>query len=121
MEHKPKLKKYLIYSFITLILLLILFLIINIYEYHIYTKNFNYKISAIVSEIKEKYPNISENEIMHILNSKHTKDITFEKYGIDITKDSIIIENEKKHHQFLIINTIFLSLSFLSLILIFII
>ena len=71
MEHKPKLKKYLICSFITMILLLVLFLIINIYEYHTYTENFNYKISAIVLEIKEKYPNITENEIMQMYYLKN--------------------------------------------------
>ena len=68
MSKKIKLKKYLICTFIISIILISIFLIINIFEYKAYTKNFNNKLSAITLKIKESYPNISEGEILQILN-----------------------------------------------------
>lgn len=120
MANKVKFKKYLIYTITASICLLILFLIIHIYEYYTYTRNFNNKLVAIVSKIQEEYPDISENEIMQILNSTDTRTSIFEKYSIDINKNSIILENEKSYNRFLIINMFFIFLSFLILLFIFI-
>ena len=91
MSNKIKLKKYLICTFIISIILISIFLIINIFEYKAYTKNFNNKLSAITLEIKESYPNISEGEILQILNSKDVNTSIFEKYSIDINKDSTLV------------------------------
>ena len=119
MSKKIKLKKYLICTFIISIILISIFLIINIFEYKAYTKNFNNKLSAITLKIKESYPNISEGEILQILNSKGVNTSIFEKYSIDINKDSIILENEEIHYKFLVLNITILILSFIFLILIF--
>ena len=119
MSNKIKLKKYLIYTFIISIILISIFLIINIFEYKEYTKNFNNKLSSIISKIKESYPNISEDEILQILNNKKANTSIFEKYSIDINKDSIILENDGIHYRFLALNIIILILSFMFLILIF--
>ena len=61
MKNKVKFKKYLLYTFIISICLLFLFLVINIYEYHVYTTNFNNKISEIVEAVQRKYPNVTRN------------------------------------------------------------
>ena len=119
MSKKIKLKKYLICTFIISIILISIFLIINIFEYKAYTKNFNNKLSAITLKIKESYPNISEGEILQILNSKGVNTSIFEKYSIDINKDSSILENEEIHYKFLVLNITILILSFIFLILIF--
>lgn len=119
MENKLKLKKCLICILLISICLLSLFLIINIYEYKVYTKNFNSKIELIVAKIAEKYPAISENEIMEILNSKDVSVSFFEKYGIDTSEDSIILENYDSHYKFLLLNIIFLFLSIVLVVLIF--
>ena len=120
MENKVKLKKYLIDTFIISMCLLVIFLIINIYEYNIYNKNFNNMISAIIVKLKEEYPSISEEEIMEIINSKdNTENNILEKYGIDISKDAIIQENEKSYNRFLILNFSFLLMAILILLVIF--
>ncbi len=120
MENKVKLKKYLIDTFIISMCLLVIFLIINIYEYNIYNKNFNNMISAIIVKLKEEYPSISEEEIMEIINSNYiTENNILEKYGIDISKDAIIQENEKSYNSFLILNFSFLLMAILTLLVIF--
>ena len=88
MKNKIELKKYLIITFIITICLFILFFVMNIIEYHRYTVNFNNKIEQVVSLLLEKYPMITEAEIMELLNDdKESSLAIFDKYGIDLDKD----------------------------------
>ncbi len=122
MKSKVELKKYLFKILIVSICLIIIFFIINIYEYHVYTKNFNNKINNIVEILQIKYPNLSEKEIIEILNSKDVPNSnTLKKYGIGLINKSIVIENEKKYHEFLFLNIFLFILSISILIILFII
>ena len=62
-------KKSLIILLITIILFSI-FMVLNIYEYHNYTNIYNQKLANIITNVKEKYPKISEDEILKIINKK---------------------------------------------------
>ena len=108
MKNKIKLKRFLIiFSFIS-ICLLSLFLAINIHEYHVYTDNFNKKLNSIIVMVKEKYPTVTEKDLLDIINSNNSDvDDIFERYGIYVEKESIIPENTLKYHKYLIINNIF--------------
>ena len=86
MKNKVKLKKLLLFIIILVVFLLSLFLIINIYEYHTYNKNYNKKISSIVNKIEEKYPNITEEELIDVISSEDYSDTFFRGYSIDIKK-----------------------------------
>ena len=111
MKNKIKLKKYLVFTLIVSIFLCLIFIIINIYEYHIYTKNFNNKISSIVSAVRDKYPDITDEEIIMILNNDNDESTDFfKKYSIDLDKTSIIINNDAKFSKFLVIDTLFLAI-----------
>ena len=121
MKNKVKFKKYSIITLIVSICLVIVYISLNMYEYSSYTRNFNNNLGAIITLVKTKYPDISENEIMEILNNKTIDEDMFERYGIYIDEDTIILENEELHNKFLIINTVFLVLSFLILVIIFIV
>ena len=111
MKNKVELKKYLFKVLFFSICLLALFLIINIYEYQVYTKNFNSKICSIVDTVQNKYPNINEKEIIEILNSEGINEShTLKKYGINLDDKSIVMENEKKYYEFLILNSLVLAL-----------
>ena len=113
MKNKIKLKKYLTKTIIISIILIIIFILINIYEYNIYTKNFNTKIIQIINALQEKYPELTENEIVEILNNEeNSNNLILKKYSIGINNKSIIKENEKTLNKFLIINILFFSLSF---------
>ena len=121
MKNKVKFKRYLIVTFITSLCLCVLFLSLNIYEYHSYTKNFNNKVGSIFSILKEEYPNVSEKEIIKILNSKdvENKDF-FSNYGINLDNTSVLLSNDNLHHKYLVANISFLVISFTILLLIFI-
>ena len=121
MKNKIRLKQYIISTFIVFICLFVLFLALNIYEYKTYTNNFNNKIGAIISVIKDKYPEITEKEIAEIINSDEfeTNDF-FTKYGIDINNKSILIKNDKDYHIFLVINMSFLTITIIILLILYI-
>ena len=120
MKNKIELKRYLIITFIITICLFILFFVVNIIEYHRYTVNFNNKIEQVVSLLLEKYPMTTEVEIMELLNDdKESSLAIFDKYGIDLDKDSIIINNDKDFVLFMIINMIYLIFLVIILLLIF--
>ena len=121
MKNKIRLKQYIISTFIVSICLFVLFLAFNIYEYKTYTNNFNNKIGAIISVIKDKYPEITDKEIAEIINSDEfeTNDF-FTKYGIDINNKSILIKNDKDYHIFLVINMSFLTITIIILLILYI-
>ena len=121
MKNKIRLKQYFISTLIAAICLFVLFLALNIYEYHTYTNNFNNKIGAIVNVIKDKYPEITDKEIIMILNSNDFESNDFFiKYGIDINNKSVLLNNDKDYHTFLIVNMSFLTLSIVILLIVFI-
>lgn len=122
MKNKVKLKQYYISTLIISICLLVLFLALNIYEYHSYISNFNNKIGSIISLIKNKYPELTDTEILQILNSNETDSSEFfGKYGIDIkNNNSALLVNEKSFHTFLIFNLSFLLITVICLLIIFI-
>ncbi len=116
MKNKLRLKQYITSTLIVFICLFVMFLILNIYEYKTYTKNFNDKISAIVTLVKDKYPEITDKEIIEIINSnKQSDDSFFLKYGIDIDNKAVLLENDKNYHTFLLINMSFLIITITSL------
>ena len=97
MKNKIKLKKLLLCIIVLSVFLLSLFLTINIYEYHIYNNNFNKKISSIVRKLEEKYPNITEEELIDVISSENDSDTFFKKYNIDVQKDSILKKNQNSY------------------------
>ena len=121
MKNKIRLKQYIISTFIVSICLFVLFLALNIYEYKTYTNNFNNKIGAIISVIKDKYPEITDKELAEIINSdEFEKKDFFTKYGIDINNKSILIKNDKDYHIFLVINMSFLTITIIILLILYI-
>lgn len=120
LENKVHLKKFLLMSLIPIIVFLIIGNIFFFYQYQSYIQNYNSKIAVIVSLVEEEYPNIDRSELISILNSddKISEDI-FSRYGIDVQKESIIIENDRLFSRFIIIyNILFIGLS-LSIILLY--
>ena len=120
LENKVHLKKFLLMSIIPIIVFLIIGNIFFFYQYQSYIQNYNSKIAVIVSLVEEEYPNIDRSELISILNSddKVSEDI-FSRYGIDVQKESIIIENDRLFSRFIIIyNILFIGLA-LSIILLY--
>ena len=106
MKNKVYLKRLFIIISLFLFLSSFLFYFIHRYEYDIYKKNYNDKISKIVYLVKEKYPSINEGDILSIVNGSNLN-YDFSKYGIDID-DSIILENDYNYKKFIIIDLSFI-------------
>ena len=120
LENKVHLKRFLLMSLIPIIVFLIIGNIFFFYQYQSYIQNYNSKIAVIVSLVEKEYPNIDRNELISILNSddKVSEDI-FSRYGIDVQKESIIMENDRLFSRFIIIyNILFIGLA-LSIILLY--
>ena len=120
MKNKEYLKKYLIQILVTIIVFLVLFLFVNQTQDKEYKKNFNYKINAILDVVQEKYPNITKDELVYILNSKHSEGNILADYGYDLEKDFYIDQNNKLNLKYNIVKIIILFLTFVSIIYIFV-
>lgn len=94
-------KKYILSLIILLIFNISLIFILNRYEYKMYTKNYNDKINSIISNIKNKYPNIEESDIIEIINNEKDSEDILSKYGIDS-----ITKNDKVNNKLRIISLI---------------
>ena len=73
---------FIIISFIIFILSIIINISLNNYYKSRYNKIVNNNINGIVGIIKDKYPNIKDEEIIKIINSE-TINNNLKKYGID--------------------------------------
>lgn len=107
-------KKYILSLIILLIFNISLIFILNRYEYKMYTKNYNDKINSIISNIKNKYPNIEESDIIEIINNEEDSEDILSKYGIDS-----ITKNDKVNNKIRIISLIIIITFDLLIILIF--
>lgn len=121
MSNKIKFKKSIIISLIITIIFLAFVAISNIYEYKEYTQNFNKKMASIIELIQSKYPEISTDEIVEIVNSKEIRQNNLlKKYGIDLEKKTIILENNKTNNKFMKIEVSIVFIGSIILLLIFI-
>ncbi len=94
-------KKYILSLIILLIFNVSLIFILNRYEYKMYAKNYNDKINSIISNIKNRYPNIEESDIIEIINNEEDSEDILSNYGIDS-----ITKNDKVNNKIRIISLI---------------
>ena len=117
MKNKENLKKFLVITIAIFIIYLILLVILNIRQTHIYNANVNITLNNIITNIKENYPEVDVNKIVEILNKESlNKEDILKQYGIDISKDFSVAANEKEYRIFLILQILILLLLLLSII-----
>lgn len=92
-------------------------ILLNLKELKIINQNYNKQLAGIILKITEKYPNISESEIITILNSEPKVSSNFAKYGIDLENEALVNENNQIKRN-IIYKNILIILGFLGLILI---
>lgn len=120
MKNKIKLKKSIIISIVVILIWSSIFTLFNLYQYRVYTDNFNNKIDQIVTRIAKDYPDIQKSDVIEILNCKeNTNGNILKEYGIDLKKESIVMENDKYSNMFTILNVGMLILLGLSLLIVF--
>lgn len=102
-------RKTIILGIIVIMLSTGIFGVINNIQYRIYLKIVNAKIDNIISEVIEKYPDITEEELLEILKNNETPESSvLEKYGYtpDISYIKTLgeqIETNKKQNIALVI------------------
>lgn len=89
MKNKKKYSKLIMLTLITFGIIILL----NVMLYYHVNKNYNNKIVNIISTIKEKYPEIKDDEILGIIKNK-VKTNTFNRYSFDL--DGIVLIKENK-------------------------
>lgn len=115
MKNRGELKKLIGIELVLLLLFLVVFSNMLFRQYRAYTVGFNKKISAVIGEVKEKYPQVNERELIDILNGKQEgSEELFRKYGIDLEKEAVVLENDEKFRNYVLIDA-FLLLAFLFL------
>ena len=106
MKNKVELKRCLLWIGVVSLCFLILSVVLQFWEYQSYTRQYNYKLSAILKEVQKEYPNITEEALISIVNSSDTDGVSpVEKYGIDLEKDSVIPQNGRNFWIYLLVNT----------------
>ena len=118
MKDKTFKKTIIIIILISLITLVINSLItINLLQK--YNTNENIIISHIINNVKEKYPNVQEEEIIQTLNDKDlSKDNIMTDYGIELEDNAISIANQNITRKLIISNLLTLLIFILITILI---
>lgn len=70
-----------------------------------YKKNQNEVLNAILYKVTEKYPDITQDELMSILNSNEFYEPNvLENYGINLDDDFVILKNHENAKMFFVIN-----------------
>lgn len=89
MKNKKKYSKLIMFTLIIFGIIILL----NVMLYYHVNKNYNNKIVNIISTIKEKYPEIKDDEIFDVIKNK-VKTNTFNRYSFDL--DGIVLIKENK-------------------------
>ena len=113
-------KKTLIFIIITTFISVIFFAFILKYQYKNYTKNYNKSINSIIYEVTLKYPNVSKDDLIEIINNNKKNVDVLSKYGINDENSSIIL-NDKLFKKYFFIDLLILVVVILIIYLFFII
>lgn len=120
LENK-EVKKLLMISIFIIILATIVSSIFNKQKMKTYQKEIDKTISLLINQIKEAYPNVEDEELIKILNSKQSKIENrdfLKKYGL--THNDIIIKAlEKQQKEIIVSNFVIIISTSLLLIIIF--
>ena len=113
-------KKTLLFIIITTFIAVSFFAFILKYQYKNYTKNYNESINSIIYEVTLKYPNISKDDLIEIMNNNKKSVDVLSKYGINDENSSIIL-NDKLFKKYFFIDLLILVVVILIIYLFFII
>lgn len=83
MIKKRALKKIIIYVLTIIVFCNIVFFLILLHQKNVYKTTVNNAIGGIIDEIVAKYPNVSEEELVRLLNNKNNKEVSdvLKKFG----------------------------------------
>ena len=89
MKNNRYLKRFIILTLCIIFLFTIIFSLVSNMEYQNYNYQYNIAIDNLISKLKEEKPDISEKEIIDILEDTPKEKRLLEKYGYDINETYI--------------------------------
>lgn len=101
-------KKTIILIIVIILIYVFSFNMVYLYQENIYKEKYNMFVNNIISVIKEKYPDISNKNIIDILNNKTNLNYLNE-YGIDYNNEFALISMNKENKKIFIINNVILG------------
>lgn len=107
-------KKTIILIIVIILIYVFSFNMVYLYQENIYKEKYNKFVNNIISVIKEKYPDISNKNIIDILNNKTNLNYLNE-YGIDYNNEFALISMHKENKKIFIINNVILGSFILAL------
>ncbi len=111
MKNKIELRKMLCVNAVLVLIFLAVFSMLSLYQYRVYMRNYNQKITAVFSKILEEYPRVSKLDLVVILNQEEPADRNLlREYGMNIREDSFILDNENCFKRFAVVNLSLLAL-----------
>ncbi len=113
-------KKYLITNILIIISFILLIYFSNFLFYQKYINNNNLFLNNVISNILEKYPNITKEEIVSLLNNSNGNSNILSEYGIYLD-NSYVLNNNKLVKYNNISNLVLVILLSLSLFIIYLI
>ena len=103
-----KTKKYFLVNLIILLIFIIIFLISNSFYINKYIKNDNIFLNNLINKVLEKYPEVTKEEIVDLLNNKDKiEDLKLKEYGINLD-NSYVLDNNFLVKKNIILNIIIL-------------
>ena len=130
MKNKEELKKCLFRIGLVSIRFCALAVMLHLYEWSRYQREYNKVLGEILIRVKENYPEVSEKELIGILNGQENDsddsqagtdrgntanqraegeaEDLLKRYGIDLEKDAAILTNEKQRNLFLALWLVFI-------------
>lgn len=107
-------KKTIILIIVIILIYVFSFNMVYLYQENIYKEKYNMFVNNIISVIKEKYPDISNKNVIDILNNKTNLNYLNE-YGIDVDDEFALISMHKENKKIFIINNVILGSFILAL------
>lgn len=101
-------KKTIILIIVIILIYVFSFNMVYLYQENIYKEKYNMFVNNIISVIKEKYPDISNKNIIDILNNKTNLNYLNE-YGIDVDDEFALISMHKENKKIYILNNVILG------------
>ena len=103
-----KTKKYFLVNLIILLIFIIIFLISNSFYINKYIKNDNIFLNNLINKVLEKYPEVTKEEIVDLLNNKDKiNKLSLVEYGINLD-NSYVLNNNYLVKKNIILNIIIL-------------
>lgn len=119
MNKNKELRKSLFYLLVLSIFLFVCLFFTFYIQIKEYQATNDQLISSLLEKVKEEYPEVTEEEMLDLLNAEEVKENDFLKqYGIDLDKEALSLKNQQRLEKMLPISLFFFAIYLIGIFLI---